>query len=303
MYPIRYVDRLTGRKEIEKVYGERAIAFLYGDDCLSKLLGWPLLHSLVKTSLFSALYGTWQKLPLSKTKIKPFIKDYHVDTSEFLDEVDSYRSFNDFFIRKLKPEKRPIAPGKDVAVMPADGRYYFYQDISKTKGFVVKDQKFDIGSLIQDETLAKRYANGSMLIARLCPTDYHRFHFPCDCIPGPTKFINGWLNSVNPLAIKQNLEIFTQNKRAMTKLQTENFGEVLYLEIGATNVGSIKETYTPNVFQPKGVEKGYFEFGASALILLFEPNRIHFDQDLLSITEQGLEAKCLMGQPLGKSHP
>ena len=138
-----------------------------------------------------------------------------------------------------------------------------------------------------------------MAIVRLCPSDYHRFHFPCDCVPGQTRLINGWLYSVNPLAIKNNLDIFTQNKRTLCELETNRFGKILYLEIGATNVGSIQQTYEPFEKQPKGAEKGYFEFGGSSLILLFAKGMIQFDQDLLDATEAGLEMRCLMGQQMG----
>jgi phosphatidylserine decarboxylase len=301
MDPIVYINRLTGQKEIEKVYGGKALQFLYGDDLLSRLIGWPLVHLLVRTSLFSFLYGYWQKRASSRSKIRPFIANFAVDPSEFLDSVDSYRSFNDFFIRHLKPTVRPIAPGKDVAVIPADGRYYFYQDLTQADGFIVKGRKFCLETLLGDRALAARYVGGSMLLARLCPVDYHRFHFPCDGVAAPARLINGWLYSVNPLAVKRNIVIFTENKRAVTELVSEPFGRIQYLEIGATNVGSIIQTYIPNTLQGKGAEKGYFSFGGSALVLLFEPGRIQFDQDLLEATAQGLEIRCLMGQSLGKA--
>ena len=152
----------------------------------------------VRNPLFSALYGWWQKQPITKRKIAPFIKNFHIDTSEFLDDPTTFRSFNDFFIRKLKPSARPFSLDPKMAIIPADGRYYFYQNIKEADGFLVKGEKFDLHSLLQDDPLAHRYAHGSMVLARLCPTDYHRYHFPCDCIPGPTRFINGWLYSVNP---------------------------------------------------------------------------------------------------------
>jgi phosphatidylserine decarboxylase len=247
------------------------------------------------------LYGYWQKLPFTKKKIIPFIKAFDIDSSEFLEDINEFRSFNDFFIRKLKPESRPIASGDNIAVIPADGRYYFYQNIDEATGFVVKNQKFNLGMLLEDEGLAKRYSHGTMIMARLCPTDYHRYHFPCQCVPGITRFINGWLYSVNPIAIKKDIHIFTQNKRAVCQLQTENFGKVLFLEIGATSVGSINQTYIPFQHYSKGAEKGFFSFGASSLILLFEPNTLILDKDLIEATSQHLEIKCLMGQSMGKT--
>lgn len=301
MEKIDYIDRKTGRVAIEKVYGGKALKFIYGDDWVSKFLGTPLLHLLVKSSWFSSLYGYWQKHPISKKKIQPFIDNFQVDSQEFQENVQDFNSFNDFFIRKLKPAARPIAPGANTAVIPADGRYRFIADISLSEGFIVKGRKFDLATLLQNAELAKRYAHGSMVMARLCPSDYHRYHFPCDCLAGKSTLINGWLQSVNPIATKKRIQIFTENKRTLCELKTDHFANVLYLEIGATNVGSINQTYLAGQRQQKGAEKGFFAFGGSALILLFEPNQIIFDQDLLDACQNGQEVRCLMGQSMGSS--
>lgn len=301
MDPIKYIDRINHREEIEKVYGGNALKFLYGHDWVSSLLGAPLLHLCVKLPWFSAFYGYCQQLHCSKKKIRPFIQNFDVNADEFLEDVESYKSFNDFFIRKLKPEARPIAAVDNIAIIPADGRYRFYQDISKSDGFLVKGQKFSLEALLKSASLAEKYAKGAMVMARLCPSDYHRYHFPCACMPGESRLINGWLQSVNPIATHQNIHIFSENKRTICELQSDAFGKVIFMEIGATNVGSINQTYIPNQFCPKGAEKGYFSFGASSLILLFEPNRIVFDSDLLELSKQTYEIKCLMGQPMGYS--
>lgn len=296
---IVYIDRLTRQKNIEKVYGASALQFLYGSGLASLIFGKPLLQLIARWPFFSKLYGYWQKLPFTKGKILPFIQKYHIDQTEFLQPVDAFASFNDFFIRKLKNEARPIVEDDQIAIMPADARYLFFQNIDTAQGFLVKGAKFTLKSLLNDEKLAAAYENGSMVIARLCPTDYHRFHFPVDCTPGTAQLINGWLYSVNPIALKKNIEIFTQNKRAITSLQSNHFGKVLFIEIGATNVGSIIQTYQPEAFAVKGAEKGYFSFGASSIILLFPPNSIEFDSDLLAATEAGFEIRCLFGQSMG----
>lgn len=298
---IVYIDRVTKKRENELVYGAQALQFLYGEGKFSFFSKF-LLKLVSKNRFFSQLFGFWQKQPWTKRNITPFIQKYGIDEKEFLDSVDSFPSFNDFFIRKLKPEARPIASGENIAVIPADGRYYFYQHVDQVDGFVVKGEKFSLGSLLQDEALAAHYQQGAMVIARLCPTDYHRYHFPVDCVPSETRLINGWLYSVNPIALQKNIHIFVQNKRCVTVLETKKFGKVLFIEIGATSVGSMIQTYEPNKHCPKGAEKGYFSFGASSLILLFEPNTITFDEDLVEATRQGLEIKCLLGQSLGQVH-
>ena len=200
----------------------------------------------------------------------------------------------DFFFEWENDEKRPIHQNK--AVLFADARYFFYPDLSQEKGFLIKGEKFSLEELLQNKTLAKRYEKGSMVIARLCPTDYHRFHFPFDCTPGKTKEINGYLYSVNPKALKKDIHILTQNKRVITPLMSEDFGEIQYIEVGATYVGSIHQTYKPGKVK-KGEEKGYFSFGGSCIILLFEPDKIRFDQDL--ILSEKIEVRGLLGQSMG----
>lgn len=301
MKPIVYIDRATGEHKTEEVYGASALRLLYGDGLADRTFGRAIREVVASLSICSAVYGWWQKQPWTKSKIRPFVEKYGVDTSEFLEPVDSFASFNDFFVRKLKPEARPVAEGTATAVIPADGRYYFYQELSTAPLLDVKGQCLDLPTLLGDSSLAQAYAKGSLVMARLCPTDYHRFHFPVDCTPSPVRLINGALYSVNPIAIKQNLAIFSQNKRMFSMLQSETFGDVLCIEVGATNVGSIHQTYLSGYKQSKGLEKGYFSFGGSAMLLLFAPERIQFDADLLAATQAGVEIRCLMGQSMGQA--
>ncbi|MGE5196630.1 MAG: phosphatidylserine decarboxylase, partial [Anaerolineae bacterium] len=301
MSDIYYIDRRTKKQEKEQVYGKVFIEILYGKNWIAHLFSFLLLPLFCKISWVSKLYGKFQRSPYSRCKIKPFIDKFRIDTSEFLDSVETFHSFNDFFIRKLKPSSRPIAIGDEVAILPADGRYLVYPIIQKADGFLIKGQKFSLGKLLLNPTLAHKYEQGAMVLARLCPIDYHRFHFPADCIAETPVAIPGDLFSVNPMALKKNIEIITQNKRAMTMLHTKRFGTILYIEVGATYVGSIHQTFTPGQRFLKGQEKGYFSFGGSCLILLFEPFRIEFDQDLLDASKHKIEIRGLLGQSLGKS--
>jgi phosphatidylserine decarboxylase len=301
MNMITYIDRLSKKQNIEKVYGQAFVDAMYGDGFFSSCVSFLLEPLVCKSPFLSHLYGFLQKSSLSRRKIKPFIKEFHVDESEFLDSTESFKCFNDFFIRKMKSEVRPIVVDKNVAALPADARYLFYPNIYHADGFVVKGQKFNLEELLQDRLLADRYEKGAMVIARLCPTDYHRFHFPVDCIPGTAKLINGPLASVNPLALRKNINILAQNKRMITELETESFGKILYIEVGATCVGGICQTYEARKSYAKGDEKGFFSFGGSSLILLFEPNVIKFDQDLVDASEKKVEIRGLYGQSMGKS--
>lgn len=297
MKPIYFIDRETRQKLKEEIYGYQFVRLLYGQYPLSHLLH-PILQFLAKLPLISYLYGKLQDAPLSKKKVIPFIKKFDINTEEMEKKPHQFTSFNDFFYRKLKKGARPISKNPKEAIIPADGRYIFIPKISKEDGFYVKGKKFCLNEFLQDEALAKRYHNGVMIIARLCPTDYHRFHFPCTGVAKPPKLINGYLNAVNLASLKNNIDVFSENKRMITLLNTEHFGQVVYAEVGAVCVGSIRQTYPIDEKFQKGDEKGYFAFGGSSLVLLFEEHRLELASDLINGPDY-IEIKCLFGQQLG----
>ncbi|MGV3772569.1 MAG: archaetidylserine decarboxylase [Verrucomicrobiales bacterium] len=291
---IEYYNRYTGKVEQEQVYGESFLRFIYGNP-----LGKLSLHGLVKRSLFSKWYGSRMDHPGSRGKVLPFIQDYKVDPQEFLDSADHFRSFNEFFYRKLKPGARPIFQNEDAAVFPADGRHLGFESIDQAKGIFVKGAVFTLEKLFKDSALARQFKNGSLILSRLCPVDYHRYHFPVNGTPGQSKLIPGPLFSVNPLALRQNIEILTQNKRSYCLIDSPEFGKVAMFEIGATCVGSFEYTYLPNVPMKRGSEKGFFKFGGSSTITIFEQGRIQLAADLLENSLEHRETYAKVGDCMG----
>ncbi len=296
MEPIRYFNRHTGAVETEQVYGEGFLRWAYGNP-----LGALALAALVKRPLFSQWYGRRMSSAASAARIAPFIARYGLDPAEFADAPESFASFNEFFYRKLKPAARPIDGDDASAVFPADGRHLGFARASAISGVFVKGQRFDLPALLGDADLAARYADGALVLSRLCPVDYHRFHFPVAGTPGATRMINGPLFSVSPLALRQRLSYLWTNKRSVTRLETRHFGTVLLLEIGATCVGTIAQTYRPGSPVAKGEEKGYFAFGGSSTITLFEPGAIRLEADLLSHSPAHTELYARVGSRLGVS--
>ena len=164
MDQIQYFNRYTGRIETEAIYGEAPLRWVYGNP-----LGRLALHALVKRALFSRWYGWRMNRRGSRRKIQPFIDNYQVDTGEFADPPETFRSFNEFFYRRLKPEARPIAADENVAVLPADGRHFGFQKVSDMEGIFVKGEVFKLDELLQDPELTERYLHGSIVLSRLCP--------------------------------------------------------------------------------------------------------------------------------------
>lgn len=292
--PIVFFNRRTGQLETERIYGEAWLRWIYGNP-----LGRISLSVAVRRAWFSAWYGWRMNRPISANRVLPFVVNYGLDVEEFAKPATAYRSFNDFFYRTLRPGARPIAPGDDVAVLPADGRHLAYQDVDAAEGFYVKGKKFTMAALLGSEELGREFAGGSMLISRLCPVDYHRFHFPVAGVPGEARLINGWLYSVSPLALRLNPGYLVENKRMVTLIETERFGRIAQLEVGATMVGSILQTYVPGRSVAKGDEKGLFAFGGSCVITLFARGRIAFDKDLLEHSAGQREVYARLGDRLG----
>ena len=165
---------------------------------------------------------------------------------------------------------------------------------------VIKGSKFNLSSFLIEDDLVKKFEGGSMLIVRLAPTDYHRYHFPASGPASESKLIKGPLYSVNPIALDKSLEIFCQNKRTICVQQSNDYGDIAYSDVGATAVGTIHQTYTPNVPLEKGAEKGYFAFGGSTVVLFFEKGKIQFDQDLIDNTKNGIETAVEMGDTIAR---
>jgi phosphatidylserine decarboxylase len=292
---IRYINRHTGTLETEQVYGEGFLKWSYGNP-----LGKLSLEAFVKRPFFSKWYGRRMDEPKSASRVTPFINQYGLDPADFAESPENFRSFNEFFYRKLKPEARPVDADDASVVFPADGRHLGFQNATEISGVFVKGQKFNLTALLGDAELAVKYAEGTLILSRLCPVDYHRFHFPATGTPGPTRMIDGPLFSVNPIALRQHLAYLWTNKRTLTELKTEKCGTVLCLEIGATCVGTIVQTYQAGMPAIKGAEKGYFAFGGSSTITIFEPGAVKLENDLVTQSAKQTELYATMGSRMGR---
>jgi phosphatidylserine decarboxylase len=290
---VSYRDRETGKIVSEKIFSEKTLRWLYED-----ALGFKVFNYLLNNRIFCGLYGKSQDLPTSRKKIKEFVAQYQINTEEIELPLSSYRSFNAFFSRRLKPEARPFVTNPDVFCAPGDGKVLAYPFLAEETRIPVKGASITLESLLASEVTAKTYRGGAALIVRLAPYDYHRFHFPDFGEASPAKNIKGQYHSVNPIALAKVPDLFCRNKRSVTEFCSQNFGRIAYIEVGAITVGSIVQTYTPGIVN-KGQEKGYFQYGGSTLVLLFEPGAIAFDEDLIRDSAQNLEVQVLAGSQIG----
>ena len=293
---IKVIDRETKHKFVEIVPYSKGLVLMYNSK-----IGKASLNLLFKRKLLSRILGFWKDSHFSRREIFKFAHKLSISDDECIRNFSDFKTFNEFFIRKLKPGARPIIKSSNKACMPADGRILVFPKININHIYQVKNSHFKLDELLGSLKLADKYKNGSYAIIRLAPADYHRFHFPVDGYIDKTDNIKGHYYSVSPLALEKKARIFCNNKRTITQIKSDKFGKVLYLEVAATFVGSIKQTYKNNTFIKKGDEKGFFKFGGSTVILLFEKGKIKFSKDLIAHSKRGIETLVKMGEELGSA--
>ncbi|NEQ50829.1 MAG: phosphatidylserine decarboxylase [Leptolyngbya sp. SIO3F4] len=290
---ICYRDRLTGKITAERIFAEDLLRWLYEDT-----LGFTVFNCFLNNQAFCWLFGKLQDLPSSRRKIFEFVKEYSINLEEVEFPLEYYQNFNAFFSRHLKSHARPFIKNADIFCSPGDGKVLVYPKLTKQTQIPVKGSAITVEALLASESAAQTYQDGSALILRLAPRDYHRFHFPDQGKANRARYIRGTYHSVNPIALSRVPGILYQNKRAVTEFYSQNFGRITYVEIGATTVASIIQTYTPGIVD-RGQEKGYFQYGGSTIVLLFEPGAIIFDEDLIQDSQQHLEVQVQAGNQLG----
>lgn len=288
---IKFLDRKTKKIVIENPPSEGLLRFLYDNP-----FGKTAILSIAKRKFISEFYGKKMFKKASIKKIEPFVNQLDIDMSESEKQISEFTSFNDFFYRKLKPYARPIENG---FVSPGDGKLIAFENVSEVHNFFVKGRKFTLSEFLNDTNLAEKHQNSSLIILRLAPNDYHRFHFPYDGTPSKITKIKGDLYSVSPIALANNFaKVFCENKREFCTLKTADKGDIIIAPVGATMVGSIIETYVPNQKINKGDEMGYFAFGGSTIVLLIDKNKLKIDADILENTKKNIETFVKMGEKI-----
>lgn len=292
---IRIYNRITNKYDVEKVAGERFMKTLYNTG--KGKLG---LEFLIKRKLYSSLTGILCDTKVSAKKIKMFVEKFDIDMSTCIEKPEEFTSFNHFFTRKLKPEARNFNKDPNMLLSPGDGRMRVWDNVDMNKLVQVKGYHYSLKDLLGEEQLASKYQGGICIILRLAPVDYHRFHFIDSGVCTETQKIKGYYYSVNPIALNTITEVFCRNKREYSVLKSHNFGGILFMEVGATSVGTIVQTYKPGENINRGDEKGYFKFGGSTIILFLEKDRAVIDDEILKQTEMGYETKILAGEIIGR---
>ena len=283
--------RLHNGKLIEQKNGQdRVLEVLYGT-AAGRLFLKPLTLPVV-----SKVAGAFLSTPLSCLLIEPFVRKNKIDMSQY--EPVKYKSYNDFFIRKIKAKLRPVDANPHHFISPCDSKLTVLP-ITEDRRFILKHTTYTVASLLKNEKLARKYGGGYAMIFRLTVDDYHRYCYVSDGVKEDNVFIPGVLHTVKPLA-NDYFPIYKENSREYSILHTKEFGDIVMIEVGALLVGKIVNHHRKYRVL-RGQEKGYFEFGGSTVVLLVKKDTVKVDADILENSAQHIETVVKYGEKIGET--
>lgn len=283
---MRIYNRKLQEYEESTQYGGGLLEILYNHS-MGRILLKFVIHPV-----FSRVYGMYNDCFLSKSRIQPFAEKYQIPMEDY--EKQEYRNFNDFFTRKIKSEKRPVEQDASVLVSPADSKLSV-NPICKDNHVRIKGVEYTLEELVGNRVDLHGYQGGKCLVFRLSMEDYHRYIFVDNGRVSKRYALKGKLHTVS--SISKEHKIYRENHRVVNVLETENFGRVIAIEVGALLVGKIVNH--PIRRFKKGMEKGYFKLGGSTIVLLLKKDAVTLDKDILEKCSLGTEVKLVMGEKIG----
>ena len=284
---MKYYDRKKGQYVEEKESGQKALDFLYKNP-----FGRLILKLAINPTI-SKVYGVYNNSSFSTRKIDKFIADNGIDMRDF--EKRKFTSFNDFFTRKLSDGAREICMEKESFISPCDSKLLAYK-ITEDLMVDIKGSTYNLSELVGNKVDTSSFNGGWCLIFRLCVDDYHRYIYLDDGRLEKNLEIQGKLHTVR--SISKDYRIYKENSRTVSLFQTENFGEIIQIEVGAMFIGKVTNNNKENF--KKGDEKGFFEFGGSTIAVLVQDKKIELHQDILDNSRNDIESKVRCGEVIGR---
>jgi phosphatidylserine decarboxylase len=256
-----------------------------------------LMQWLGSSPTWDWLVAAYQNTSFSARKIEPFIRKHHIDMTEF--EPGPFKSYSEFFDRRFLPGKRtfPVAPGEMGAF--AEARYFAWEKLEDGMEFPIKGHSLK-PEILFGNARAKEFDGGPVILARLSPMDYHHLHYVDHGTTIDTWRLGSRLWTVNPKALQNQPDILFRNERSVQLLETEHFGRLAMVEVGALSVGRIVQVHDIKKPFERGAEKAMFKFGGSAVVLFGEAGKWRPDDDILEQTRAGQETLIRLGQPIAR---
>ena len=265
---------------------------------LYKTVPGRLLLKVLASRPVSRLCGRFLDSPCSGFLIQGFARRNGIVLADY--ETDGIRTFNQFFRRKIKEGRRPFDMEPQHLPSPCDGLLSAW-NIQEGTVIPVKQSRYTVRSLLQDEELAASFDGGVCLVFRLCVDNYHRYSYADSGKKGRNVFIPGVLHTVRPVAL-ESLPVFSENCREYTVIESECFGKIVQMEVGAMLVGRIVNAEGEGT-AVRGKEKGFFEYGGSTIILLVGAGKLSLRSDIADNSRMGCETPVRMGECIAVAAP
>lgn len=253
-----------------------------------------MVLKIITSPTISRIGGAYMDCRVSKIHIKGFIKNNNIDMTQY--EKAKYGCFNDCFTRKIKKEMRPINMEENAFIAPCDGRLSAYH-ISENSDFYIKKSYYSVADLIKNSKKTPDFNGGVCLVFRLCVDDYHRYGYVDDGKIVENNYVPGVLHTVRPIALNR-YPVFVQNSREYSVIETNNFGTIAQIEVGALMIGKIKNHQKSGLVK-KGCEKGMFLYGGSTIVVLLEKDKVDIDEKYFRNTANDIETKVKFGSTIG----
>jgi phosphatidylserine decarboxylase len=288
--PLPLWDRKAG-KLVNEFMGDAAST--YESEPRRSLNQWLKSHPL-----YDWILAAYQNSRLSRRKIAPFIRKHRIDMNEF--EPVSYHSYAQFFERRFRPGARKF-PAESAAMGAfAEARYLAWDNVEAAQEFPVKGRSLDAAQLLGAAPRAGEFTGGPVILARLSPMDYHHVHYFDGGRTLDHDRLGGRLWTVNWHALLNKPDILRENERQVNILETEHFGRVGFVEIGALSVGRIVQVHPLDKPFQRGDEKSAFRFGGSAIAVFGEAGCWRPSADVLENTTKGVETMLRLGEEVAR---
>lgn len=290
---IRYVDRASGEIKLEQRPDFKMLKFIYSANLLS-----CLFRKVARWRFISDCYGWMYDRPASPERIRRFARHVGIAAEEAEKPIEEYTTLNDFFTRRLKPGIRPIDQDPTAFVSPADS-YLLVLPTLKDDLISIKGGSYTLAELLRDDDLARSFRGGDVGVFRLAPPDYHRFHFPDSGYAHAPKEVGEVLDSIGPFALERDPYVYCKNMRHVVQVDSDNFGKVVLIPVGAMVVGTVASLFEPGRVE-KGQEHGMFRVGGSAYLTVTQKGVLRFDQDIVDNSARGLETRVKVGESVAR---
>lgn len=291
--PLKYWNRYTNKIENDQIYADWFVKW-----CYENKLGKVFLDYFFSKKKFNFIYGLYKNSKYSLKQIPKDISDYEIDMQQFINTP--FKSYSDFFLRKFKEGQRTFPKSQDSFGAFAEGRVLAFDKIKEDHKYPVKGEFLTPQMLLGNTNISKEFIGGPIIIIRLCPIDYHHFHYPVDGKILNRYKLTGNYHSVNVLALKNRGDIFVKNEREITIFENDIFGKMAYIEVGAMCVGKIIQDHPNATTCYTGELKGHFEFGASTVILLGQKDKWIPSDDILIHSQENRESFIKLGDEIAR---